>query len=111
MGFKLTTVVVIGTDCTGKFNSIPYYIRNTILGNSTISVESRCYLPEKKSGSVNDLTETYVQQYTWNIFCLYTDIIEKILKQCNIVYLVSGEIPKGLGNCIFALLSHHTFNV
>jgi hypothetical protein len=62
-----------------------------------ISIESKCYIPDNKCGPVDELTEVYVKEYTWNIFCLYTDIIEKVLKQRNIVYIESGDAPKEFG--------------
>jgi hypothetical protein len=60
-------------------------------------IESKCYIPDNKCGPVDELTEVYVKEYTWNIFCLYTDIIEKVLKQRNIVYIESGDAPKEFG--------------
>ncbi|CAG2234887.1 LRRK2 [Mytilus edulis] len=69
-----------------------------LLENSVITIESKCYLPDMKVGPVDELTETYVREYTWNIFCLYTDLLEKVLKQKNIIYLQTGEAPTDLAN-------------
>lgn len=62
-----------------------------------ISVESRCYFPEVKSEPVNADTEFYTKEYTWNIFCLYTDIIDKVLKQSLVVYTLWSDIPQEFG--------------
>ncbi|CAC5389319.1 LRRK2 [Mytilus coruscus] len=63
--------------------------------NREIVVQSKCYLPDLKTEPVNDETEFYVKEYTWNIFCLYTDMIDKVLKQRDIIYLESGDVPNG----------------
>ncbi|XP_052093537.1 uncharacterized protein LOC127729717 [Mytilus californianus] len=63
-----------------------------------ISVESRCYFPDVKSGPINADTEMYTNEYTWNIFCLYTDIIDKILKQSLVVYTLWSDIPQEFVN-------------
>ncbi|VDI30258.1 Hypothetical predicted protein [Mytilus galloprovincialis] len=61
--------------------------------NREIVVQTKCYLPDLKTEPVNDETEFYVKEYTWNIFCLYTDMIEKVLKQRDLIYLESGDVP------------------
>ncbi|XP_071152762.1 uncharacterized protein [Mytilus edulis] len=69
-------------------------------GKLQISVESRCYFPEVKSEPVNADTEFYTKEYTWNIFCLYTDIIDKVLKQSLVVYTLWSDtcIPQEFVN-------------
>ncbi|CAC5381877.1 LRRK2 [Mytilus coruscus] len=69
-----------------------------LMENCVITIESKCYLPDMKVGPVDELTETYVREYTWNIFCLYTDLLEKVLKQKNVIYLQTGEAPTDLAN-------------
>ena len=40
---------------------------------------------------------SYVQDYTWNIFCIFTDIIDDLLKRSNIVTMVTRDVPYGMG--------------
>ncbi|XP_060065175.1 uncharacterized protein LOC132545509 [Ylistrum balloti] len=69
-----------------------------ILDKGVLSVESRCYFPEKLTETVNALTETTVREYTWQVFCLYTDLIDHVLFYQNITPVLSRSVPKGLVN-------------
>ena len=65
-----------------------------------ITIQSKCYFPDYKNEALDEETETNVKEYVWNIFCLYTDLMEKLLKQRNVVYQSSGDIPTGVGKDI-----------
>jgi len=73
----------------------------SLLDYGAITIQSKCYFPDyKKNETLDEETETNVTEYVWNIFCLYTDLMEKLLKQRNVVYQRSGDFPKGVGKDI-----------
>ncbi|KAL4230338.1 hypothetical protein ACF0H5_010721 [Mactra antiquata] len=66
-----------------------------------IVVESQCYMPDLDSIEdcrLSKLTPSYVQDYVWNIFCIYTDIIDDLLSRAKIIYSVTKDTPKDLVN-------------
>ncbi|XP_033743245.1 uncharacterized protein LOC117329409 isoform X2 [Pecten maximus] len=69
-----------------------------LMDKGVLSLESRCYFPETLTDTVNDLTETTVKDYTWQVFCLYTDWIDLVLFHQNITPVISRSVPKGLVN-------------
>ena len=73
----------------------------TLSDYGAITIQSKCYFPDyRKNEALDEETETNIKEYVWNIFCLYTDLMEKLLKQRNVVYQSSGDIPKGVGKDI-----------
>ena len=56
---------------------------------------------------VSKETSTYVKEYTWNIFCIYTDLIDDLLKRENIPAAVEKKVPTGLGKreCLFTVFT------
>jgi len=83
-----------------------------------ITIESKCYFPKKMVDPVFELTETNVKEYTWNVLCIYTDLVDSVLKQQNLVPLISRNVPSGLGmnnvkpciyKPIFALHFHYVY--
>lgn len=60
-------------------------------------MESKCYMPDKKSDIMNELTESYVWDYTFRIMCLYTDFIDRIIRWQGLVPLITHNYPTGIG--------------
>ena len=63
-------------------------------------MQSKCYMPDLEShedAKVSKETTSYVKEYTWNIFCIFTDLIDDLLQRENITAAVIKDIPTGLG--------------
>ena len=63
-------------------------------------MQSKCYMPDLEShedAKVSKETTSYVKEYTWNIFCIFTDLIDDLLQRENITAAVIKDIPMGLG--------------
>ena len=69
-----------------------------------ITVESKCYMPDLEShedAKISKETISYVNEYTWNIFCIFTDLIDDLLRRENITAAIEKTVPMGLGkNCL-----------
>ena len=65
--------------------------------NKVISIETKCFFPEKKTEVVDDTTEANVQEYTFLIFSLFTDIVDRILLRQNITPIISQSVPREMG--------------
>lgn len=46
---------------------------------------------------MSKLTPSYVKDYTWNVFCIFTDIVDDLLQRSNMVAMVTKDFPKDLG--------------
>lgn len=79
------------------FNDHYYWISFCTADKKVLSVESKCYMPDKKSDLMNELTESYVWDYTFRIMCLYTDFIDRIIRWQGLVPLVTHNYPTGIG--------------
>ncbi|XP_021366171.1 uncharacterized protein LOC110458668 [Mizuhopecten yessoensis] len=69
-----------------------------LMDKGVLSIESRCHFSDKLTETVNELTETTVKEYTWQVFCIYTDFIDLVLYHQNITPIISRSVPKGLVN-------------
>ena len=72
----------------------------SVTGVATIVLESWCYMPNLESvddARMSKLTPSYVKDYTWNVFCIYTDIVDDLLQRSKIVAMVTKNFPKDLG--------------
>lgn len=75
-----------------------------LLDKKVLSVESKCYMPDKKSDIMNELTESYVWDYTFRIMCLYTDFIDRIIRWQGLVPLITHNYPTGIVNVSFGCI-------
>jgi hypothetical protein len=50
---------------------------------------------------MSKLTPSYVKDYTWNIFCIFTDIVDDLLQRSRIVPMVTKDFPKDLGEYVY----------
>nr|XP_022323918.1 uncharacterized protein LOC111124909 isoform X4 [Crassostrea virginica] len=66
-----------------------------ILDKKVLSVESKCYMPDKKTDLLNELTESYAWDYTFRVMCLYTDFIDRIIQSQGLVPLITHNYPTG----------------
>ena len=72
----------------------------------SIIIESKCYMPDlekQEDTRISKETVSYVNEYTWNIFCIYTDLIDDILRRENIPAAIVKKVPPGLGKHYFKL--------
>lgn len=76
-----------------------------VLGARTLEVECRCYLPQKNGASVNDDTERSVREYTRHVFCLVTDLVDRVIKRRGVLAVVSQNSPLNAGLCLNQNLS------
>ncbi|XP_062577173.1 uncharacterized protein LOC134239045 [Saccostrea cucullata] len=72
-----------------------------IVDKRVLSVESKCYIPDKKTDLLNELTESYVWDYTFRIMCLYTDYIDRIIQWQGLVPIITHNYPTGQVNVSF----------
>lgn len=68
-----------------------------VSGARTLEVECRCYLPQKNGVSVNDDTERSVWEYTRHVFCLVTDLVDRVIKRRGVLAVVSQNSPLNAG--------------
>lgn len=54
-------------------------------------------MPNVSGRALNHETRRYVEEYTWNIFCILADIIDVMLIKLNIPVIVHDNVPAGLG--------------
>ncbi|KAK7485956.1 hypothetical protein BaRGS_00022822 [Batillaria attramentaria] len=64
----------------------------------TLTLESYCYMPSMEGEALNSETRLYVEEYTWNIFCILADIIDVALIKLDIPVIVSDNCPPNLIN-------------
>ena len=71
-------------------------------------MQSKCYMPDLENdeeAKISKETTSYVKEYTWNIFCIFTDLIDDLLRRENITAAVIKDIPTGLGKQSISKLS------
>eukprot|EP00105_Crassostrea_gigas_P044576 XP_019928724.1 PREDICTED: uncharacterized protein LOC105342841 [Crassostrea gigas] len=77
-------------------------------GARTLEVECRCYLPQKNGASVNDDTERSVREYTRHVFCLVTDLVDRVIKRRGVLAVVSQNSPLNAVNSTVSC--HHNWS-
>ncbi|XP_062577865.1 uncharacterized protein LOC134239727, partial [Saccostrea cucullata] len=76
------------------FGAVQVIVREeTTNGTKMLMVECRCFLPQKRTQSVNEDTEKSVREYTKHIFFIVTDLVDRIIKRQGIVAVISQNIP------------------
>ncbi|XP_061180809.1 uncharacterized protein LOC133189455 [Saccostrea echinata] len=76
------------------FGTVQVIVREeTVNGNRMLLIECRCFLPQKRTQSVNDDTEKSVREYTKHVFFIVTDLVDCIIKRQGIVAVISQNIP------------------
>lgn len=82
-------------NCCSYYLEIDHKSHNILvyfsLDKCSICVESTCYIPDKREEPVSNLTEATVKDYTWNVLCLYTDIVDDVLKVKGIVPMIKKD--------------------
>lgn len=73
-----------------------------------ISVESKCFMPEDREGTLNNMTSACVEEYAWSVFCIYTDVIDYVIQKQNVVSIVTRDSPSHLGVYHLVLVSIHS---
>lgn len=59
-------------------------------------------LESHEDAKISKETISYVNEYTWNIFCIFTDLIDDLLRRENITAAVEKTVPTGLGKkCLY----------
>ncbi|KAK0062250.1 hypothetical protein Bpfe_008351, partial [Biomphalaria pfeifferi] len=90
--------VVIGPDWCVFQNGAAQttlYIR----GEQCLRLETRCYMPAQKRGCIDNETQFHMQEYAFNIFCLFTDIIDFVIGRLKLLAIFTEKVPPNMVNC------------
>ncbi|KAK3588393.1 hypothetical protein CHS0354_028970 [Potamilus streckersoni] len=76
--------------------------RKNNTGETVLTVESKCYMPEIDQSldftEIPKETASYVKEYTWGVFCIFTDLIDDILHKQSVTPIIIKNVPFGLVN-------------
>ncbi|CAL1535024.1 unnamed protein product, partial [Lymnaea stagnalis] len=67
-------------------------------GEQGLRVETRCFMPTSKTQQLDQDTEYHVQEYTFNIFCLFTDIIDLLVGRLRLRVINTQKVPNNMVN-------------
>ncbi|KAH9488475.1 hypothetical protein Btru_062744, partial [Bulinus truncatus] len=69
-----------------------------IQGEQGLRVETRCYMPNHKTDQINSDTDFHVQEYAFNVFCLFIDIIDFVIGRLKLLTLYTERVPANMVN-------------
>jgi len=66
-------------------------------GETGITVESSCYMPDIEKTNMSKETNAYVKDYTFHVFSLFLDVIDDLLLRLHFTSVRTKNYPQGLG--------------
>ncbi|GFN82127.1 leucine-rich repeat serine/threonine-protein kinase 1, partial [Plakobranchus ocellatus] len=70
------------------------YIHN----GCNLRVETRCFMPSKQSDRLDFDTLFHVEEYSFNVFCIFIDMIDLIITRLRLKVTYTQNVPRNLVN-------------
>ncbi|CAG5122480.1 unnamed protein product, partial [Candidula unifasciata] len=77
-----------------------------VSGGNGLKLETRCFMPSQLSGQIDDDTKYHVEEYAFNIFCIFTDLIDHLIAKLKAKVIYKDQVPPNLVNSSIGCIHH-----
>ncbi|GFS24040.1 SPRY domain-containing protein 3 [Elysia marginata] len=63
-----------------------------------LRVETRCYMPSQQTSRLDFDTQFHVEEYSFNVFCIFIDMIDLIITRLRLKVTYTQSIPRNMVN-------------
>ncbi|KAK3777048.1 hypothetical protein RRG08_008898 [Elysia crispata] len=64
----------------------------------SLRLETRCYMPSHQTQRIDFDTQFHVEEYSFNIFCIFSDMIDLIITRLRLKVTYTQSIPRNMVN-------------
>ncbi|RUS75929.1 hypothetical protein EGW08_016317, partial [Elysia chlorotica] len=64
--------------------------------DSRLRLETRCFMPSHHSQRIDFDTQFHVEEYSFNVFCIFSDMIDLIITRLRLIVTFTQSIPRNM---------------